>query len=417
MRSLRYLGATALALLVLAPAAMAQGPNPVIQWNRTVLGILRTPGQQPPTVHPTRSLALTQVAIYDAVEAIEGRFAQYGTAVRGPRKASRPAAVDAAAHDVLVALYPGMRDQLDQQEATLLAQVGGGKRKDEGVRAGRAVAARILALRAGDHSDATPPAYTSTGAPGDFAPTPPAFAAPVFTHWARVTPWVLRRADEFRPVPPPALKSAKYTDAYREVQSLGDINSTSRTADQTEIAKFWAAPIQNYWNDIAQTVSLARHTNLSDTARLFAQLDLFQADGVIAFYDAKYAYHLWRPITAIRDGESDGNPNTAGDPGWTPLANTPADPSYPGAHSVISAGSALVLKRWFGDDLRYGVTSEALPGVTRTFGSFSAAVQEAGLSRIYAGVHTRLDDASGRQLGRDVARYVLAHALGERRSR
>jgi membrane-associated phospholipid phosphatase len=410
----RQLAAAVVAASALALAPVAHADNPVIQWNRSLLGILRTPGAQPATVHPTRSMALLHVAIYDAVEAIDRRFELYGIDAHGPRAASRRAAADVAAHDVLAALYPPQQAQLDQQEAQALQAIPDDAHKRQGVRVGAQVAAKVLALRSGDGSDATPPAYATTGAPGDYRPAPPAFAAPVFTHWARVKPWVLRRADQFEPVRPPALTSAQYTSDYDQLKSVGDINSTTRTADQTQIARFWPAPVQNYWNEIAQTAALASHATLAQTARVFAQLDLAAADDVVAFYQAKYAFRVWRPITAIHEGDNDGNPATVGDPNWSPLLATPADPAYPGAHSVISASSAAILTAAFGERLSYTVTSEVLPGVTRSFGSFSAAAREAGLSRTYAGVHTHSDDASGQALGRDVGRYVLTRALAPR---
>jgi hypothetical protein len=390
--------------LALPAVASAHGasPNPVIQWNRTLLGILRTPGNQPATVHPTRSMALLHVAIYDAVSAVHGRaFAL---------RPSRAAAADAAAHRVLVTLYPGQQQALDAQYGALLAQVQWPERKRRGIAIGERAAAAVLSARADDGSGATPPVYVPGSNPGDYQLTPPAFAPAVFTHWSQVTPFVLRRADQFRPGPPPPLASRAYAKATNEVKAMGDVNSTSRTADQTVQARFWAAPIQNYWNEIAQTATLQHHDTLRQDARLFAVLDVTLADSVIAFYDAKYAYHLWRPITAIRSADADGNPATVADPAWTPLATTPADPSYPGAHSVVSAAAATVLASVFGDDDRFDATSEALPGVTRSFDRFSGAVDEAGLSRIYAGVHTRLDDVAGRALGRDVAAFELAHA-------
>jgi membrane-associated phospholipid phosphatase len=196
------------------------------------------------------------------------------------------------------------------------------------------------------------------------------------------------------------------------VQLVGSATSTTRTPEQTEIGRFWNPPIQNFWNQIAQEVALAHHTDLATTARLFAALNLSFADSAIAFYDAKYAYRLWRPVTAIRLADTDGNPDTVGDPSWLPLAGTtPADPSYPGAHSTISAAAADVLASFFGDRQSFTVTSPALPGVTRSFDSFSAAAEEAGVSRIYAGVHTRLDHVAGLTLGRDVADFVLRNAL------
>jgi membrane-associated phospholipid phosphatase len=223
---------------------------------------------------------------------------------------------------------------------------------------------------------------------------------------------VLDSGNQFRPPPPPALTSPAYAAAINEVQSVGSATSTTRTSEQTEIGKFWNPPIQNFWNQIAEEVATAHHTNLPTTARLFAALNLSFADSAIAFYDAKYTYQLWRPVTAINLADTDGNPATVADPAWLPLAgNTPADPSYPGAHSTISAAGADVLARFFGNHGSFSVTSPALPGVTRSFDSFTAAANEAGLSRIYAGVHTRLDHVAGLKLGHDVANFVLHNAL------
>jgi membrane-associated phospholipid phosphatase len=413
--------AAALVALTLSvvPASGGGGPHkfqqssgqPVIDWNRTLLSIVRTPGAQPATIHSTRSFALLHAAIYDAVDAVDRSHDPYLIFVHAPRGASEPAAADAAARAVLVGLYPALQPTIDSVYATELAQVPDGSGKDAGIRIGALVARDLLAVRAGDGSSATPPPFTPGTNPGDYRPTPPGFAAPVFTHWGSVQPFVLESGDQFRPAPPPALSSPEYAAATNEVQSLGSAASSSRTADQTEIGRFWTAPIQNYWNEIAQTVAASRHTDLPETARLFAQLDLTLADGAIAFYDAKYAYHFWRPITAIRLADTDGNVATTADPAWTPLATTPADPSYPGAHSVISSAAAAIMQSFFGDHERFTVTSEVLPGVTRSFRSFSSAAEEAGVSRIYAGVHTRLDHAAGVELGRNVAAYVLDNAL------
>ena len=223
---------------------------------------------------------------------------------------------------------------------------------------------------------------------------------------------MLDRGDQFRPPPPPALTSDAYSAAINEVKSLGSATSTTRTADQTEIGRFWNPSIQNFWNQIAGTVAAAQHSDLPTTARLFAALNLSFADSAIAFYDAKYTYRLWRPVTAIRLADTDGNPNTVADPSWLPLSgNTAADPSYPGAHSTISAAGADVLGSFFGDDQQFSVTSPALPGVTRSFSSFDAAAEEAGLSRIFSGQHTRIDHVAGLTLGHDVAGFVLHNAL------
>ena len=208
------------------------------------------------------------------------------------------------------------------------------------------------------------------------------------------------------------MTSSAYTAAFKEVQSLGAINSTTRTADQTQIAQFWNPAIWIAWNNIAETAALTHHDTLMQNARLFALLNVSFADSAIAFYDAKYAYHLWRPVTAIRAADTDGNPETPGDPNWTPLTPTAQDPSYPGAHAVISAAGADVLASFFGSDtFRFSAQSTALPGVERSFTSFGAAASQASLSRIYAGQHFRTDEVAGEQLGSKVADYVLHELL------
>jgi membrane-associated phospholipid phosphatase len=386
--------------------------QPVIDWNRVLLSIVNTPGAQPASIQPTRNFAILHAAIYDAVNSIDRTHEPYLISVRAPRDASETAAADAAAHTALVGLYPAQQGSLDADYAAELAKVPNGPAKDQGVRLGEQVAKDLLAIRANDGSNVASPPFVAGTNPGDYRSTPPNFPTPVFTTWGQVTPFVLDRGDQFRPVPPPALTSDAYAAAINEVQSLGSASSTTRTAEQTEIGKFWNPPIQNFWNQIAQTVALAHHSDLPTTARLFASLNLSFADSAIAFYDAKYTYRLWRPVTAIRLADSDGNPNTVADPNWLPLAgNTAADPSYPGAHSTISAAGADVLARFYGDGQHFSVTSPALPGVTRSFTSFTAAAQEAGLSRIFSGQHTRLDHVAGLELGHAVAGFVLHNAL------
>jgi hypothetical protein len=398
---------------VAGPASRASlSGQPVIDWNQVLLSIVNTPGAQPANIQPTRNFAILHAAIYDAVNSIDRSHEPYLVSVRAPRDASETAAADAAAHTALVGLYPAEQTLIDADYAAELAQVPDSPAKDKGVRLGEQVASELLAIRANDGSNVTPPPFIAGNAPGDYQLTPPNFAAPVFTTWGQVTPFVLDRGDQFRPAPPPPLTSDAYASAINEVKSLGSATSTTRTAEQTQIGKFWNPPIQNFWNQIAETVALAHHGDLPTTARLFAALNLSFADSAIAFYDAKYAYRLWRPVTAIRQADADGNPNTVADPNWLPLSgNTAADPSYPGAHSTISAAGADVLASFFGDEQNFSVSSPALPGVTRSFTSFDAAAQEAGLSRIFSGQHTRLDHVAGLALGHDVAGFVLHNAL------
>jgi PAP2 superfamily len=381
----------------------------VIAWNKELLNIVKTPGAQPATVHPTRSFAILHAAIYDAVVSITRGAPAYVFSVNAPRSARPDAAAATAGHDTLVALYPTMKAALDQQLAGELAMIPDVAGKQQGIQVGQAVAARLIAIRANDGSAATPPPFVPGTQPGNYRPTPPNFPAPVFTNWGNVTTFVLNNAAQFRPGPPPALTSQAYAQALNEVKSLGQNSSTTRTPDQTVIAKFWAGPIWNTWNEIAENAALAHHTNLERTASLFAVLNLSFADSAIAFYDAKYHYQLWRPITAIRLADTDGNPATVGDPTWTPFAVTAADPSYPGAHSTISATGATVLSAFFGNPDQIRVTSDVLPGVVRTFASYNDVATEAGLSRIFAGQHTRLDHDAGLELGHDIAQFVLPH--------
>ncbi|HEV2460512.1 MAG TPA: vanadium-dependent haloperoxidase, partial [Ktedonobacterales bacterium] len=311
-------------------------------------------------------------------------------------------------HDTLLALYPSMLQALDGLLTSQLAAIPDGAGKQEGIQLGRAVAAQLLAARANDGSGITLPPFMPGSRPGAYRPTPPKFPAPVFTTWGNVTPFVLTSGAQFRPVPPPALTSQAYADALNAVKSLGEDTSMTRTAEQTIIAKFWAGPIWNTWNEIAENAAQTHHTNLQRTARLFAVLNLSLADAAIGMYDAKYHYLLWRPVTAIRLADTDGNPATTADPTWTPLAVTAADPSYPGAHSTISSAAATVLTAFFGAHDEVRVTSDVLPSAgVRTFSSYQAVATEAGLSRIYAGQHTRLDHDAGLTLGQDIAHFVL----------
>jgi PAP2 superfamily len=414
--SLALICATALPYSASSYADSAVEPaNEVIQWNKTLLTIVRTPGAQPATVHPTRSFAIMHAAIYDAVNAIDATHKPYLVRIgHVSPHASQEAAVAAAAHETLNSLYPAFQTTFDQQYDQSLAQIPDGAGKTTGIDVGRAVALAILALRTDDGSAATPIPFVFGNAPGDYQSTPPNFPPqPVFTHWPRVTPFALERARQFRLGPPPALTSAEYTAVFNEVKSLGIANSTAATADQKLIGRFWNGAIQNYWNEITQTAVNAHHLTTAQSARVFALLNLTLADEVIAFYDTKYTYKFWRPVTAIRAAATTGNPDTVAEPNWLPQAGkTAADPSYPGAHATISAGGAFVLSAFFGNKpFQFSVTSEVLPGVVRSFDSFAAVEKEASLSRIYAGQHFRSDENAGERLGSAVADFVVDNLL------
>jgi membrane-associated phospholipid phosphatase len=360
--------------------------------------IVRTPGAHSPTVHSTRSFAILHAAVYDAVNNIAGRFTPYLIRLADvPPDSSQVAAADQAAHDVLLSLYPAFQATLDAQLQQDLVKVPDGKSKYDGIAVGQTVAAQILAFRTNDGSSATPPPFKATNVPAFYRPTPPDFTPADFTHRGDVVPFAIINAREFLPAPPPALTDREYVKDLAEVQSIGEIDSTTRTPEQTLIGKFWGGKIQNYWNEITQTAAIAHNLNLEQNARLFALVNFGIADATISFFEAKYVYNFWRPIT----------PAELSDPDWLPLSTkTAPDPSYPGAHSATSSAAGTVLEFYFGDKFAFDVTSEVLPGVKRHFTSFSAATREAGLSRIYAGQHFRFDHLAGLRLGKKVSRSV-----------
>ncbi|HWC19618.1 MAG TPA: vanadium-dependent haloperoxidase [Terriglobales bacterium] len=392
-----------------------QPVNQVVQWNRILLTIVRTPKAQPATIHPTRSFAMMHGAIYDAVNAIDRTHTPYLVQVASVSKhASQEAAAAAAAHAVLLALYPTFEATLDSDLQQSLANVGSDNDVNEGVRIGQSVGERVVAQRSNDGSNAPPVPYVFGTEPGDYQSTPPNFPKqPQFTNWSHVTPFALQNASQFRPEPPPALSSDAYEDAFNETKSLGIANGTAALADQALTGQFWNGAIQNYWNEITQTAAIDSELTTAETARLFALLNLTFADSVIAFYDAKYTYNFWRPVTAIRNASPATHPKTVPDTSWLPeVGNTTPDPSYPGAHAVISAAGAAVLISFFHrDHLDFQVTSEVMPGAERAFNSFSDAAQEATLSRIFAGVHFRFDLTHGQLLGRQVADFVVDNFL------
>jgi hypothetical protein len=386
----------------------------VLDWNAAALDAIRADKTAPPAA--ARDLAMLQVAVFDAVNAISGGYRGYVVHRHGPKDASAPAAVAQAAHDVLAALFPAQAATFDAKLASSLAGAKG-PAVNKAVALGRDCARAILKERRHDGSTAQVP-YTVGSGPGVWQPTPPAFStSPLLPQWPDVEPFGVPKGDTFRPPGPPALGSAAYTASFDEVKSLGSANSTTRTADQTQIAKFWAdgagtATPPGHWNQISADVGTARHNTLAQNARMFALLDVALADAGICCWDSKYEFNFWRPVTAIRAADTDGNPATSPDPGWTPLLGTPPFPSYVSGHSTFSAAAATVLAGFFGtDNIHFTTGDDTLPGVTRSFDSFSAAAAEAGQSRIYGGIHYQFDNQDGLALGRKVGSYVFSHVL------
>lgn len=389
--------------------------NVVLEWNQLALHAIGQAKVSP--VIASRALAITQAAVYDSVNAIDRSFEPYFAHVHASRGASQEAAAAQAAHDTLTSLFPAQASAFDSALAADLAGIPPGRAR-QGTDVGRAVAQQILDWRSTDGSAAVV-SYTPGTDPGDWQPTPPANLPALAPQWPYVTPFAMSGGAQFRPGAPPALTSAEYATAFNEVKSLGRADSTTRTEEQTQIARFWndalgTAFAMGYWNKIAQTAATEQGLSLESDARLFALLNISTADALISCWDAKYAYNLWRPVTAIRAADTDGNPDTAPDAAWTPLLVTPNFPSYTSAHSTVSGAAAGVLTALFGSDYHFSVGSESLAGVTRSFDSFNAAAAEAGRSRIYGGIHYSFDSATGLGVGAKLADYVVGDFLKPR---
>ncbi len=407
----------------------------VLDWNASLLNVIRDwtmvsndpyPNRIVPSQPPraARNLAMVHTAMYEAVNAIERTHQPYYVDLVAPAGASPVAAAAAAAHQVASQLYqePDERAVFDAVLAEALATVPDGPAETLGVEVGRQAADAMLAWRSADGADAIAP-YTPGGQPGDWNRTFPDFLPPLLPQWPHVTPFAMSSPAQFRPTAPPALDSAEYAAALDEVLQLGGLTSAERTAEQTEIALFWAdgggtfTP-PGHWNQIAADVALARETTLAENARLFALLNIALADAGIASWDAKYAYDLWRPIDAIRRGETDGNDLTAADPRWMPLLKTPPFPTYTSGHSTFSGAADAVLSAFFGAQVAFTAQSDSLSGfsqrpladsqvITRQFTSFAQAADESGRSRIYGGIHFQFDNSAGLATGRALGALVV----------
>lgn len=381
----------------------------VIQWNQAVLAAVRN--DKPTIGFVTRDLAIVHSAIYDAVNAIDHTSTPFLVPAAAPAGASPVAAAAAAGLFTTSALFPTDTAIFQATYQAILAGVPDGLAKTDGIAVGRHVAEQTLIDRATDGANAGVNGTPGT-APGDWRPTPPAFAPAQTPQWPDVTPFALTSGSQFRPGPPPALNSPAYTAAFNEVKDLGRVDSTDRTPQQTDVARFWEAKagtpqISGYWNEIAQSAALSQGNTLDQDARLFAELNVALADDTIAFFDAKYAYNRWRPVTAIQLADQDGNPDTVADPSWLPLNNTANHPSWVSAHGGISGAAAAILADSFGtDNISFSLTSEDLKGETHSFPSFSAAATEAENSVVWSGNHLRFDVTAGDAQGRSVARFV-----------
>ena len=422
-----------------ARADVGGSANAVITWNANAgeAALAACISWDDDPLHESRLYAVMHVAIHDALNAIDRRSRPYALDARIEGPVEPAAAVAAAARDVLVTLIGQIPDlfppaciqagiaSAEDDYAAALAGIPDGVAKTEGLRLGRAAAAAILALRAQDGSD-TPfldTEYPQGTAPGEYRFTP-GFSFVAAPGWADVTPFVLRKSSQFRPDPPYKVTSRKYAADFNEIKALGGDGVTTpsaRTAEQTEIALFWVESSPLQWNRIARTVAMDRGLDLWESARLFGLLNMAQADGYVASFDTKYHYNYWRPVTAIRLADTDGNPSTDADPTWTPLVPTPPIPDYESAHAVEGGAAAQVLRGFFGtDEIRFTTCSLSLPSgsrcgdaspVLRSFLSFSQAAAENGLSRILVGFHFRKAVEEGIVRGYRIGDQAVHHFL------
>jgi hypothetical protein len=413
-RSIQY-GAVALFLFVISWLTVLPTrarADAVTDWDVIAFATVEASGKTGPVT--ACDVAMAHLAMHDALNAIDRRYEHYAYDAIAPRGASPEAAVAAAAHGVLIVRIPNQKASLDAALASALAAIPDGRAKTDGVATGRMAAAAILARRADDGSDVVRP-YKPSAALGVWLSTPPAFAKAVGVSFGKVKPFTMTSGAQFE-LPRPAyfiLGSAEYTADYNEVKSLGGADSKTRTAEQSEIARFWYEPSPGVYIRLARDLAVTRKLNLWDSARLFALLHLASADCLIAGYGVKYRYNFWRPVTAIRYGAYDGNPQTAADPTWNSYLQTPSHPEYPSLHAVLCAAWAEILARYFGtDQFSFTMTSaRPYPGIKRSFKSFSQAAQESATSRIYAGVHFRSSSRDGLVIGRKIGAQVFEKFL------
>jgi hypothetical protein len=379
----------------------------VTEWNAVMQSTVAT-------VNPffqARSAAIVQLAVFEAVNAITGHYQPYLGTVAAPSGASPEAAAIVAAYRTLVTLHPGDFINLDAALAISLSAIPDGPAKDDGIQAGEAAAAAMLALRSNDGWDAVVP-YTPGTAPGDWQPTPPAFGPAILTGWGRVETFGVTNAFRFRANRPPALKTGKYARHYDEVKEVGGADSPARPPDRAAIARFYIAAAVQFYNPAARQVSAAQGKTLSENARIFALLAMAVCDSLITCMESKYFYNYWRPVTAVVHADMDGNGKTAPDPTWLPLIVTPPFPSYPSAHASAGGAARAVLDHFYGEDGHFiTLTSPTAPGVVLGYTTFEEITDDVDDARIYGGIHFRFDQEAGARQGRRIGSYILRNYL------
>ena len=398
------------ALIMLSVATVRA--DTVLDWNVVALKTTAAAPFNPPL--ESRDLAIVHAVMFDAVNSITKEFHSYAVELNAPNGASPDAAAAAAAHFVLVQLYPAQQAVLDAAYVASLSGIPNGSGKTDGIAVGEAVAAQILMLRATDGAEAAITApYTPGSQPGDWIPTPPAFRSALDPGWGAVQPFFLREGSQFRPEPPPALTSPRYTRDFNEIKEIGSATNTTRTQAETDLARFWISTAPQIWNPVARQAAIAQGLTISQNARALALLNLAGADAFIASWDAKFTYNQWRPVTAIRAAATDGNPETIADPNWTPLLVTPAFPDYIAGHTTYAGAAEEVLEHVFGENpgIVIELKSATAPGVIESYTTFDEIAEGVVDARVLGGIHWRTSSVRGRRVGQKVGAFAVRHFL------
>jgi hypothetical protein len=352
---------------------------------------------------------MMHIAMFDAANLAGGKkYAPYSGGVAEARGISPEAAVHAAAKRVLEDSYPKQKARLDAAFDAAMSRLPDNSEKAAGIAAGEKAALNVVAQRKDDGARGAD-TYRPAAAPGAYIPT----SMPVMSHVPGIKPFALKSVSQFRPGPPPALTSETWARDYNETKELGGVNSTKRTPWQTETGRFWALIGTHAWNQAARQLATSKPLPLIESARMFALLNIAVFDAYLAIFDAKYHYNFWRPVTAIRNGDRDGNDATERDAGWTPLITTPMHPEYPCAHCVVDGAAGAVLKSVFGSGTvpEITLTYDAMPGVTRKYTTIQQLEDEVSMARIWGGVHYRTSNEVGHAIGKKVGEYTLANHM------
>ena len=391
-----------------AGARRAAQTQAIATWNVIALQTTAAAPLDPP--REARAMAMVSAAVFDAVNAITQEHTPYAVKVAAGRNASIEAAVTAAAHGVLSALYPAAARSLDSSRDSALARIPVGRARDEGVVAGKGAAAAIVEKRMKDRAFDVAK-YTPGSGKGVWVPTAPGFAAAMEPGWGRVVPFFMDSGSQFRPAPPPAVGSDAYVRDYVEVMDIGALKSAARSHVQAEVGQFWVLPAAHLWNQLVRQLTVTRKLDPSSAARAYLLLNLAGADALIAAWEAKFHYNQWRPITAIRSTGDDGSAATTTDTTWSPMITTPPFPDYPAGHTSYAGAAEGVLSALFGPKPGgLSLTSPALAGVTHRYEGFKDVADEVSNARVWGGVHWRTSCTAGRTLGHAIADLALARA-------